>query len=101
QRRDDLVRPEEGPQDPGDQRPRGTARAAGDDHRGDRERGRPAAAAEVEPRRGSGDRADEELALAADVEEPHPERGGGGEPGEGERRRRDERLPERAVRDEG
>ena len=39
--------------------------------------------------------------LAADVEEAHPERGRRREPGEGERGRGDERLAERAVRDEG
>ena len=47
------------------------------------------------PAAGAEDRADVELALAADVVEPHPERGGGGQPGERERRRRDQRLVER------
>ena len=43
------------------------------------------------------DRPEVELALGADVEQLHPERGGSGETGEQDRRRRDERVGQRAV----
>src|SRR5919198_770340 len=39
--------------------------------------------------------------IAADVPKAHAERGGGREAGEGERRRRDQRVAERALGDEG
>src|SRR6185295_1356469 len=58
------------------------------------------AAAEVQAGGRSRERADEELALAADVEEPHAKRSGGGQARERERCCRDERLAERAGRQE-
>ena len=98
QRRDDLVGVRERPQEPRDRAPRRAARRADDDHRrDDDERGLPV---EVERDPGGADRAEVELALGADVEEAHPEGDRGGEAGEGERRRRDERVGERAVGEE-
>jgi len=97
QRRDDLVRLEEGPQDPRDQPPQGAARAAGRDHPRDRDRGRPALPAEIERRCGGGDCADVELALGADVEQTHAKGSGCGEAGERERSRGDQCLAERTA----
>ena len=97
QRRDDLVGLEERAQRAGDQRPGGAACAAGDDHREDHERRRPAGAAEIEPGGVGGDRAHEQLALGADVEQPHTERCRGREPGERERRGLCHGLAERAA----
>ena len=94
QRGDDLVRLEERAQDSRDQRPRRSARAAGDHHPCDHERRRPAVATEKEPGSSGGDGTDVELTLAADVEQTHPKGRRGGEAGEGERRGRDQRLSE-------
>ena len=101
QRRDDLVRLEERAQDARDQAPtprrrRQPATTIATITNADA----PPLASEVEPGRSGGDRADVELALAADVEEPHPERGGGGEAGERERRRLGQRLAERTRLEE-
>ena len=86
---------QERPQHARDQRERRAAGGAGDHHRRDRRRRR--VSAEREPGRGAADRADVELALAADVEEVHPEGDRGAEPGEDQRRRRDERRVERVA----
>ncbi len=100
QGREDLVRLEERPQDARDQCPGGAPETTHHDHRGDHERRGAARAAEVEAGGGAGDRTDVHLPLGADVEELHPEGRGRGQPGEGERRRDDQGLVERAGLEE-
>ncbi len=83
---------------PGIERPERAAHPARQAHEQDEERRRRrAAVAELEGDPGRADRAEVELALGADVEELHPEGGCGGEPGEEDRGRGDERRRERAV----
>ena len=95
QRGDDLVGAQERPQQARDRAPGGAEHGAAGDHRHDQDRRR--LAREQQRHAGGADRAEVELTLGADVEQVHPERDGGGEPGERERRRGDERVRERAV----
>ena len=99
QRGDDLVGAQERPQQARDRAPGGAEHAP------------PATMATIStvvdwpasssPIAGGADRAEVQLSLGADVEQPHPERDRGGETGEGERRRGDQRVRERAVREVG
>ena len=84
---------------PGNRRPRGPRRGPGHDHRRHDHHRR--LIGEVQRDTGRTDRAEIQLPLGADVEQPHAERHRGGEPREGERGGRDERVRERPVGQEG
>ena len=101
QRRDDLARLEQRPQDARNRRPRRAGHRPDDAHREDQhERRGHAPAAEVERDPARADCAEVELPFAADVEELHPEGDRRGEAREQDRRREDERRRERALGDE-